>query len=197
MQSKYKLTRQIPLTTTYYDATIVTSQPEIYAYAFYPATGQGVYTGANTTKGYMLSGTADASTGGTLITSIQRAIAEAGGAHMLVLRDLGRTIFTEYYTVIANPNPYPTIPSTSKGYFRKVQLMTPTSIGANGWNGGPQGSTFGVKGFPSQSNALAYIGSNTFNSTSYLTFYIPVAIANIIAQGATSTGAYAIAGGQM
>jgi hypothetical protein len=197
MQSKYKLTRQIPLTTTYYDATIVANHPDKYAFAFYPTSGQGVYTGANTTKGYMASGTGDASLGGTLITSIQRAIAEAGGAHMLVLRDLGRTIFTEYYTIIAHPNPYPTIPSTSKGYFRQVQLMTPTSIGTNGWNGGPYGSTFGVKGFPSQSNALAYIGSNTFNSTSYLTFYIPVAIANIIAEGATSTGAYAIAGGQL
>ena len=199
MQSKYKLTRQIPLTTTYYDATIVANHPDKYAYAFYPTSGQGVYTNANTTKGYMASGTGDASLGGTLITFIQQAVAEAGGAHMLVLRDLGRTIFTEYYTIIANPNPspYPTIPSTSKGYFRQVQLITPTSIGANGWNGGTQGSTFGVKGFPSQSNALAYIGSNTFNSTSYLTFYIPVAIANIIAEGATSTGAYAIAGGQL
>ena len=195
MQSKYKLTRQIPLTTTYYDATIVANHPDKYAFAFYPTSGQGVYTGANTTKGYMASGTGDASLGGTLITSIQRAIAEAGGAHMLVLRDLGRTIFTEYYTIIAEPNPL--VPPTSKGYFRQVQLMTPTSIGTNGWNGGPYGSTFGVKGFPSQSNALAYIGSNTFNSTSYLTFYIPVAIANIIAEGATSTGAYAIAGGQL
>jgi hypothetical protein len=75
--------------------------------------------------------------------------------------------------------------------------MTPTSIGANGWNGGTQGSTFGVKGFPSQSTALSSVGPNNFNSTSYLTFYIPVAIANIIAEGATSTGAYAIAGGQL
>jgi hypothetical protein len=195
MQSKYKLTRQIPLTTTYYEASTVINHPTIYAYAFYPTSGQGVYTGVNTSKGYMLSGTADASSGGTLISSIQQAIAEAGGTHMLVLRDLGRTIFTEYYTYTTKP--IPPIPPTSKGYFRQVQLMTPTSIGANGWNGGTQGSTFGVKGFPSQSNALASIGSNTFNSTSYLTFYIPVAIANIIAQGATSTGAYAIAGGQL
>jgi hypothetical protein len=195
MQSKYKLTRQIPLTTTYYDATIVASQPEIYTFAFYPTTGQGVYAGVNTTTGYMAMGGTDAVLGGTLVTSIQKAVAAAGGAHMLVLRDLGKTIYTEYFTYSEKPDP--PIPPTSKGYFRKVQLMTPTSIGANGWNGGPYGSTFGVKGFPSQSNALEYIGSNTFNSTSYLTFYIPVAIANIIAQGATSTGAYAIAGGQL
>lgn len=195
MQSKYKLTRQIPLTTTYYDATIVVNHPDIYAYAFYPTSGQGVYVGVNTTKGYMATGGTDAVLGGTLITSIQRAIAEAGGAHMLVLRDLGKTIYTEYYTYIEKPDP--PIPPTSKGYFRQVQLITPTSIGANGWNGGPYGSTFGVKGFPSQSTAVSSVGANNFNSTSYLTFYIPVAIANIIAQGATSTGAYAIAGGQL
>jgi len=195
MQSRYKLTRQIPLTTTYYDASTVVNHPDVYAFVFYPTSGQGVYTGANTTKGYMAAGASDSFLGGSLITSIQQAVAEAGGAHMLVLRDLGRTIFTEYYTYTVQP--IPLLPPTSKGYFRQVQLITPTSIGANGWNGGPYGSTFGVKGFPSQSNALASIGSNTFNSTSYLTFYIPVAIANIIAEGATSTGAYAIAGGQL
>jgi hypothetical protein len=195
MQSKYKLTRQIPLTTTYYDASIVVTHPNIYAFAFYPTSGQGVYTGVNTTKGYMAMGGTDAVLGGTLITSIQRAIAEAGGAHMLVLRDLGRTIYTEYYTYTVKP--VPPIPPTSKGYFRQVQLISPTSIGSNGWNGGPYGSTFGVKGFPSQSYAVSSGVLNNFNSTSYLTFYIPVAIANIIAEGATSTGAYAIAGGQL
>ena len=195
MQSKYKLTRQIPLTTTYYDATIVANHPDKYAFAFYPTSGQGVYAGVNTTKGYMSAGASDSFLGGSLITSIQEAVSKAGGAHMLVLRDLGRTIFTEYYTNNVDSKPPP--PSTSKGYFRQVQLMTPTSIGSNGWNGGPYGSTFGVKGFPSQSTALSSVGPNNFNSTSYLTFYIPVAIANIIAEGATSTGAYAIAGGQL
>lgn len=195
MQSKYKLTRQIPLTTTYYDALTVVNHPEIYAFAFYPTAGQAVYAGVNTTKGYMAAGGTDAVLGGTLVTFIQQAAAAAGGAHMLVLRDLGKTIFTEYFTYSEKPDP--PIPAESKGYFRQVQLMTPTSIGTNGWNGGPQGSTFGVKGFPSQSAALSYVGLNIFNSTSYLTFYIPVAIANIIAQGATATGAFAIAGGQM
>jgi len=195
MLSKYKLTRQIPLTTTYYDAYTVATQPEIYAFAFYPTSGQAVYAGVNTAKGYMARGGTDAVLGGTLITSIQQAVAVAGGAHMLVLRDLGKTMYTEYFTYTVKPEP--PIPAQSKGYFRQVQLLSPTSISANGWNGGPYGSTFGVKGFPSQSSALEYIGSNTFNSTSYLTFYIPVAIANIIAQGATSTGAYAIAGGQL
>jgi hypothetical protein len=191
MISKYKLTRQIPLTTTYYDAYIVASHPELYAFAFYPTSGQGIYTNVNTTQGYMACGNTDNDLQGTLIGSIQQAVAAAGGAHMLVLRDLGRTIYTNYYTCGQTTTP------TSKGYFRQVQLLTPTSIGANGWNGGPQGSTFGVKGFPSQSTAVATIGLNNINSTSYLTFYIPVAIANIIAQGATSTGAFAIAGGQM
>jgi hypothetical protein len=194
MLSKYRITRQIPLTTTYYDAYKVVNQPDLYAYTFYPTTGQGLYAGVNTTKGYMTSGAADSFLGGNLITSIQQAVSKAGGAHMVVLRDLGKTIYTVYYTNTLESKPPP--PPISKGYFRQVQLISPTSIGANGWNGGTQGSTFGVTGHPSQSSSIAYVG-DIFNSTSYLTFYIPVSIANIIAEGATSTDAFAIAGGQL
>jgi hypothetical protein len=118
MLSKYKLTRQIPLTTTYYDATIVANNPDKYAFAFYPTSGQGVYAGVNTTKGYMAAGASDSFLGGSLITSIQEAVSKAGGAHMVVLRDLGKTIYTVYYTNTLESKPPP--PPISKGYFRQV-----------------------------------------------------------------------------
>ena len=86
-----------------------------------------------------------------------------------------------------------------KAYFRQVQLISPTALGANGWNGGPNGSTFGVTGYPAVNSKLILgsTPSKPLNSTAYLTFYIPVTIANIVAAGSTNTGAYAIAGGQM
>ena len=189
MLSKYKITRQIPLTTTYYDATNVVLNPGTYAYRMNPTSGQGQYANINpTSKGYMISGDVDAIPfifNGNLITSIQEACAAAGGAHMLVLRDMGKTVYVPYWTINLA-----TIKKDTKGYFRLVQLISPTSLGPNGWNGGPQGSTFGVKGYP-------IYDAWGENSTNYLTFYIPVSIANIIAEGATSTQAFAIAGGQM
>jgi hypothetical protein len=186
MQSKYKLTRQIPLTTTYYDAKQVIDNSATLAFAFYPISGQGLYTNVNTTKGTMVSGQLDALFGGTLISSINDAVDAAGGSFNVVLRDLGKTIFSSYYSLNGLV--------TTKGYFRHVQLISPTSIGSNGWNGGPNGSTFGVTGYPSEKPRIDPL---PYNSTSYLTFYIPVSIANIIAEGATSTRAFAIAGGQM
>jgi len=188
MQSRYKLTRQIPLTTTYYDATQVVSEPEKYAFAFYPTSGQGAYAGINGSKGLMVKGSYERFVNGTLINSINEAVAAAGGAHMVVLRDLGKTVYAEYVT------DFPTLLlRKQKAYFREVQLISITSIGSNGWNGGPNGSTFGVTGYPSQSIRIP----RPRNSTSYLTFYIPVTIANIVAEGSTNTGAFAIAGGQL
>ena len=195
MLSKYKLTRQIPLTTTYYDATKVVSDPVTYAYSFYPTSGQGAYTGINASKGYMVRGDFEQFLNGTLIKSINDAVAAAGGAHMVVLRDLGKTVYAGYvddFFALLNG-------VQKKAYFRQVQLISPTSIGSNGWNGGPNGSTFGVTGYPAVSSKLIIgsVPSKPLNSTAYLTFYIPVTIANIVAAGSTNTGAYAIAGGQM
>jgi len=194
MQSKYKLTRQIPLTTTYYDATSVVNDPGIYAFSFLSSSGQGAYAGINSSKGFMVSGALDTLENGTLIYSINHAVAAAGGVHMVVLRDMGKTIYVPY------ANSIETIFSQNrKGYFRQVQLISPTALGANGWNGGPSGSTFGVTGYPAVNSELIVrsVPSRPLNSTAYLTFYIPVTIANILAEGATNTGAYAIAGGQL
>lgn len=184
MLSKYKLTRQIPLTTTYYDAAQVIANPALLAFVFYPTSGQGVYTNVNTTKGTMVSGQLDGFFGGSLIRSINSAVDAAGGPSNVMLRDLGKTVFSPYFTSNGR---------NTKAYFRHVQLISPTALGENGWNGGPKGLTFGVTGYPSQSTQEV----TPRNSTSYLTFYIPVTIANIVAEGSTNTGAYAIAGGQL
>ena len=64
MQSKYKLTRQIPLTTTYYDQGFVIFNPNILAFAFHPRSGQGIYANVNSTKGIMMSGEVDKARGG-------------------------------------------------------------------------------------------------------------------------------------
>lgn len=191
MLSRHKTTRQIPLTTTYYDASIVVTNPANYAYSFIPTTGQGTYANIYTTKGYMLTAEVDEVLGGSLTLAINQAVDAAGGPNMVVLRDLGKTVYAQYWTFI-NPT---TFDKNAKGYFRQVQLISPTALGANGWNGGTNGSTFGVTGFPSQSFQIST--SDPLNLSSYLTFYIPVSIANIIGDGATSTGAFAIAGGQV
>ena len=191
MLSRHKTTRQIPLTTTYYDATTVVNNPGQYAYSFIPTTGQGAYANVYTTKGYMQDAEVDEVLGGTLKLSIEQAVAAAGGPNMVVLRDLGKTVSAQYWTFVN----ITTFDRNTKGYFRQVQLISPTALGANGWNGGPNGSTFGVTGFPSQSFQIST--NDALNLSSYLTFYIPVSIANITGAGATSTEAFAIAGGQV
>ena len=191
MLSRHKTTRQIPLTTTYYDATTVVNNPGQYAYSFIPTTGQGAYANVYTTKGYMQDAEVDEVLGGTLKLSIEQAVAAAGGPNMVVLRDLGKTVSAQYWTFVN----ITTFDRNTKGYFRQVQLISPTALGANGWNGGPNGSTFGVTGFPSQSYQIST--NDALNLSSYLTFYIPVSIANITGAGATSTEAFAIAGGQV
>lgn len=186
MLSKHKFTRQIPLTTTYYSADQVIANATILAFAFYPQSGQGIYANVNTTKGVMVSGQLDAFFNGNLISSINAAVAAAGGSSNVILRDLGKTIYSPYYNLAGS--------ITTKAYFRQVQLISPTALGANGWNGGPSGSTFGVTGYPFEKTRNF---SLPYNSTAYLTFYIPVTVANIVAEGSTLTGAYAIAGGQL
>ena len=186
MLSKYKLTRQIPLTTTYYSADQVIANAGILAFAFYPQSGQGLYANGNSSKGYMASGDTDYLLGGNLLASIREQCYRFG--QNCILRDMGKTVYTAYLTAQVSP-------PSSKAYFRQVQLLSPTALGINGWNGGPNGSTFGVTGYP-RDVADFYVDPRQ-NTTSYLTFYIPVTIANIVAPESTLTGAYAIEGGQM
>ena len=100
MLSRHKTTRQIPLTTTYYDATTVVNNPGQYAYSFIPTTGQGAYANVYTTKGYMQDAEVDEVLGGTLKLSIEQAVAAAGGPNMVVLRDLGKTVSAQYWTFV-------------------------------------------------------------------------------------------------
>jgi hypothetical protein len=189
MQSKYKLTRQIPLTTTYYDKGLVLLNPDQLAFAFHPRSGQGIYANVNSTKGIMMSGEVDKEKGGNLMDSINQLCPD--GIHNCILRDMGKTMYSAYRVRNTDIDP-----PTKKAYFRQVQIITPTSIGANGWNGGPNGSTFGVKGYPN--SVLSNDSKNPLkNTTSYFTIYIPVTIANIVAEGSSLTNAIAIAGGQL
>jgi hypothetical protein len=189
MLSKHKLTRQIPLTTTYYDATLVINNPNLLAYAFYPQTGQGIYANVNNSKGVMQSGYSDELNGGNLSASITNVKNATGGN--CILRDMGKTMYTNYLSLSSST-------PVNKAYFRQVQLISPSPLGANSWNGGPNGSTFGVTGYPNDVDAfLPPPFGPRQNTTSYLTFYIPVTIANIVSKEATNTGAYAIAGGQL
>lgn len=189
MQSKYKLTRQIPLTTTYYDQGFVIFNPNILAFAFHPRSGQGIYANVNSTKGIMMSGEVDKARGGNLMDSIHQLCPD--GINNCIFRDMGKTMYSPYLVSTTD-----TYPPAKKAYFRQVQIITPTSISANGWNGGPNGSTFGVTGYPS--SVLSNDLSNPLkNTTSYFTIYIPVTIANIVAEGSSLTDAIAIAGGQL
>jgi hypothetical protein len=142
----------------------------------------------------MMSGDVDKAHGGNLIDSINQICSffiENPFGGNCILRDMGKTIYTPYLVTTSDVKP-----PTKKAYFRQVQLISPTSIGANGWNGGPNGSTFGVTGYPN--SVISNDSLNPLkNTTSYLTFYIPVTIANIVGGGSTFTGAIALAGGQM
>jgi hypothetical protein len=153
------------------------------AYVFVPTSGNVV---GNYPPGVMVLASA-ASPG--LQNQIVNALtyAQAGPTAvptlLAVLRDMGKTVFAPAVaavdTVVTNAANY--------GYFRQVQLLVPGAVSAN-QVGGSLGSTFGV------------VGSNPVPYSSYLTFYLPVAVAGVLLQpstvdlvAATAQGA----GGQM
>jgi hypothetical protein len=186
MSSVTRFIRQIPVSTTYYDAaSILNNQNNAFAFVPTPANYVGNYT-----PGVMYQAT-QASTnqaGKALQAAILAAIAGNGGvgalvgnaANFLVLRDMGKTIKAVYETT-AGDAPRSAVTDGNEGFFREVQLIAPRPLGptSNTVIGGPTGSTFGVIG----------------NTPEYLTFYIPVAVAGV--RGAPSAPVYAIAGGQM
>lgn len=187
-----RFTRQIPLTTTFYNAYNILSGNNIfkYVYAYVPQNNAGLY-GVPSTNGLIISSfwtELFPSFGASLVSRIQEAISAAGGVQNIILRDMGQTVFSEYLAF-----PFELLPVQAYGYFRKVQLLYPTPLGSNGWNGGPNGTTFGVLGMEPFFNNDGTI----INTTSYLSFYIPVTIAGSAMPYATSTQAYAYAGGQL
>jgi len=181
MSSVTRFIRQIPVSTTYYNAAgIVTAAgtPSTSPiFEFIPT--QGNYVG-NYPPGFMSSG------GAALNGAIAAAGAAAGNTGNVVLRDMGKTIQAPY---ALNSTTVPSGNTIPVGFFRQVQLLVPSAIDigvlGKGYIGGTGGSVFGVTGgSPSQ-------------YTPYLTFYIPVAVAGVEAVGLVPTQAFALAGGQM
>ena len=178
MSSVTRFIRQIPVSTTYYEA----SNASTNAYAFIP-TGSN-YVG-NYPPGTMQLASA-AATAGTPGANLNGAINSSGVLTGAILRDLGKTI----YATVGDAATGLTA-GTQSGYFREVQLIKPLPIGSaplvdtvgGSLIGGTNGTNFGVVG----------------TSPDYLSFFIPVTVAGV--RGISSTTAnpnfYAIAGGQM
>jgi hypothetical protein len=183
MSSVTRFIRQIPVSTTYYSAAAIVSAAGTPAtspvFEFVPT--QGNYVG-NYPPGYMISGSL------ALNQEIVNVAAIAGSTGNVVLRDMGKTIQAPY---VVDGTAAPSGASIPTGFFRQVQLIVPSAIdigtAGKGYIGGTGGSTFGVRGGPQNPDVY----------TNYLTFYIPVSVAGVEATGVVSTGAFALAGGQM
>lgn len=177
MSSVTRFIRQIPVGTNYYNAAAVVTNPLTNGLVFEFAPSGSNYVGnyptpfPSTTGGTMIACSA------ALANAISAAVnASPSGAEKLVLRDMGKTLFAPTSAA-----------GTSFGYFRQVQLINPNVISTTqGFNGGVNGSTFGVLGAANTPDAF----------TNYLTFYIPVTVAGV--KGAqVNTQAFVLAGGQM
>jgi hypothetical protein len=171
MSSVTRFIRQIPVSTTYYDAVSVLTPNIGNAYQFVPDSSNYV---GNYTPGYMTQATSSVpGASGTLYNALNALTNNS----TYILRDMGKTIKARY-----DSNGTGTL-TNGEGYFREVQLINPGALGtAVGTSviGGSNGSAFGVMGsFPT-----------------YLTFYIPVTVAGIRGP-VPNLNAYAIAGGQM
>jgi hypothetical protein len=183
MSSVTRFIRQVPVSTTYYDAANIVNEAataSANAYAFLPRADNYV---GNYPPGVMQL----ASTGlNSLSLALNGEIVAAFATYSdnLILRDLGKTIYAEIGSTAAV-----SVGAGSFGYFREVQLIAPrpnTPLSAPSATlggsliGGVNGTTFGV------------IGS----SSNYLTFYIPVTVAGVRAP-ANAANFNVIAGGQM
>ncbi len=169
MSSVTRFIRQVPVSTTYYNAQAVVTSPSTLVYEFVPTSANYV---GNYPPGNMQSASV------ALQAAIAQAVQAAGGAasNNLVLRDMGKTIFAATSSA-----------TNAFGYFRQVQLLNPSAItSTQGFIGGIGGQTFGVLGAANTPNA----------NTDYLTFYIPVTVAGVLGVN-VNTQAFAIAGGQM
>jgi hypothetical protein len=171
MSSVTRFIRQIPVSTTYYDAAgVITNASSSAGNNLYTFTAdEGNYVG-NYTPGYMTAGNAQ------LVAQIAAAAAKATStSSTLVLRDMGKTLFARVG-----------VSGTNKGYFRQVQLINPTAITSTNILGGTTGTNFGVLGAP----GVPAPGDD------YFSFYIPVTVAGVSVASA-NLAAYAVAGGQM
>jgi len=167
MSSVSRFIRQVPLSTTYYNAATVLGATSTMVFEFVPTSANYV---GNYPPGYVQAAPA------ALQASLAQAVAAAGAAGNLVLRDMGKTIFAPVASLTG-----------SAGYFRQVQLLLPAQItAAQGFIGGTSGTTFGVLGAAGVPDVY----------TDFLTFFIPVSVAGVTGTNVI-TNAYALAGGQM
>ena len=172
MSSVTRFIRQVPVSTTYYDAA--NAAAVAYAFVATPDNYVGNYPpGVVQLASSGLAGSPGASLAGALSAAI--TFNTAAG---VILRDMGKTI----YAAIADTASTPAVALPAQfGYFREVQLIAPKAVGlvSNTLIGGVTGSTFGVIG----------------PSPDYLTFYIPVTVAGV--RVPASANVNVIAGGQM
>jgi len=112
MSSVTRFIRQVPVSTTYYNAVAVLGATSTMVFELVPSASNIV---ANYPPGYVQAASA----------ALQAAIAAAVSAHTaanLVLRDMGKTIYAQYGTGLA---------SDPSAYFRQVQLLRPTAFAAD------------------------------------------------------------------
>jgi hypothetical protein len=167
MSSVSRFIRQIPAHASLLNAATVAAAPASLVYELVPSASNVV---GNYPPGFVQLASAQ------LILAIQEAVAAAGGASALILRDMGKTIQAAVGSASGN-----------QGFFRQVQLLRPAALSASQlFNGGSAGSSFGVLGAANVPDAY----------TDYLTFYIPVSIAGVN-YGPIAVNAYPLAGGQM
>ena len=120
MSSVTRFIRQVPVSTTYYNAVTILGATSTMVFELVPSAANIV---GNYPPGYVQAASA----------ALQAALAQAVAVHTtanLVLRDMGKTIYAQYGTGIA---------ADPSAYFRQVQLLQPSGITS-------AAQTFGVLG---------------------------------------------------
>jgi hypothetical protein len=112
MSSVTRFIRQVPVSTTYYNAVAVLGATSTMVFELVPSASNIV---ANYPPGYVKAA------GPELIAALADAVTAHTAAN-LVLRDMGKTIYAQYGTGLA---------SDPSAYFRQVQLLRPSGISAS------------------------------------------------------------------
>jgi hypothetical protein len=112
MSSVTRFIRQVPVSTTYYNAVTVLGATSTMVFELVPSASNIV---ANYPPGHVQAASA------ALIAGIAAMVSLHGAAN-LVLRDMGKTIYAQYGTGLA---------ADPSAYFRQVQLLQPASAGGS------------------------------------------------------------------
>jgi hypothetical protein len=108
MSSVTRFIRQVPVSTTYYNAVTVLGATSTMVFELVPSASNIV---ANYPPGHVKAA------GPELIAALADAVTAHTAAN-LVLRDMGKTIYAQYGTGLA---------ADPSAYFRQVQLLRPSS----------------------------------------------------------------------